>query len=243
MRKLVGIGTLFVAALCLLGAQNYPYVPPAPVGVAGPTLIETNAVASTASTPVTLSAGTVNVNDIVDYFVWAQGGATLAFTPSLTGSCASTGGNVTDMANSGFAGTSFQKGHFVITTGGACTVSIAYTGGSAFAALAHAVIRNVTTALADASFNTQSVSTGTNNVSSVSLTTTVASLCVADTVDTQTNAGVLTAGTNIAWVIGTIGTAWPVGNETFLQSSAGAIIADFSYAHAGFPVTGKTCYH
>ena len=178
------------------------------------------------SSPTTCSVGTVNVGDWVGYFVSPNNNSP-TITPSLTGACAATGGNVTDLAaaNQGFVAGSSQLGHFVITTGGSCTVSVAYsggTGGTTDAPISAWVVRSVVTGVnaVSTTYAAQSPSgTGANIIASNSISTSLTSLCLAGMVDHNFGGGTLTAGTTIAWTNLVKNNSFPNGNESFAQSS------------------------
>ena len=217
---------------------------PAPSSANTPSLIATNAGFSFSNSG-TISAGTVNTGDIIDYFVTTVS-ASQTFT--MTDNC-NTGGasdtNVTDSGptNQGFILATSQSGHFVVGLGrSGCTVTDVATG-SADIIISIAVIRG-SSGLDQVSAikNQNSAGTGANAVLSNSVTTTHADLCIGASVDTNDGGGTLTAGTTIAWTIGTISTTFPNSTEYFAQSSAATITATFGFSVSPYTQTHIACY-
>jgi hypothetical protein len=201
------------------------------------------------------SLGTASVGDIVHYATDADS-ATAVFTVTLTGSCAASGGVVVDKSGPAYNSNFMQAGHFVITTGGACSVNSAWTV-AADGWLAVARITGATVLDSVAALNDQNVLSGTNTWCSGTgsqacpgsgVTTSLPSACIGYAISSSFGGGTLTAGTlnGTAWALGTnspVASPGPFGEETVIQGSAGAITASFSNTSNAFPYIGISCYH
>lgn len=241
-------------ALCLFALllpQQGPTVPGRTGAVGGggggspaPTVTGTPGVDFGFSTPQTTSLGTLNSGDIVNYFVITNSN-TQTFTMSVTGTCASTGGNVTDTGptGQGAAASSTQTGHIVLTTGGSCSLSTGWTGAGSMN-VAFLVVRGSSGVDVTSTLNNQNgPGTGTNAITSPSVTTTGTNrLCVGGSTDANISGGTLTAGTSpIAWTLGAEA-QYHTGNEYAVVSGAGSVTATFTYSNNSFLQTAVTCY-
>ena len=196
------------------------------------------------STPTGNASFSALTGDIVDYWIGC-GANGCVFTLTL-GTCAATGGNVIDAGptNQGFVVGTAQKGHYTLTTGGSCTLSAAWTGGSS-GPLIVVVVRGSSGLDLASTINTQNgAGTGANAVTSGSITSAHTDLCVGSSFDANQGAGTLVAGTTIAWTLpaGAKDTHYPSASEYFAQSGAGGIAATFTYGVNPYTESAISCY-
>jgi hypothetical protein len=227
-----------------------------PTKINGPTIIQTGTGGGSAPTqanqaacgavftdPITCSLGTVNVNDIVLYYDVGEANS-LTLTPSLTGTCATSGGFGTPdigPTNQGTALGTAQVGHAQVTTGGSCTLSITGAGANQNMVIA-VVIRGSTGLDVKSAFNNQNAAA--NPVTSASITTTFPNdFCQGLTGDDNIGNGTITA--NSPWTTDTnqVTNGHFASEHATFSPSSSSVQATFNFTVGPYSQTAVICFH
>jgi hypothetical protein len=224
--------------------------PPSP----GPAWVTSGSNATGNNTsPATISVGSVQAGDWVNYLVTAQNGSA---TITMSDNC-NTGGSsdtpITDKAASGNSG--WLIGHFVVGANTApCTVTYAWSPGL-IAQIVTWVVRGVTGIETVPALNDQTgsggISAGANVIQSNQQTTTVHSndLCVGASSDTNTDGLSTSPGTQtVVWRAGAnytvSGEYGAILSEFYKLSGTGSPTAEFTLnTGVAYPISGIVCYY